>query len=51
MITDCKKCHYTALKGESTEDGCNRSTNSFSKLFRGITSNHDGGFYCLNCLH
>ena len=22
-----------------------------SKLFRGITSNHNGDFYCLNCLH
>ena len=20
-------------------------------LFKGITSNHDGEFYCLNCLH
>ena len=22
-----------------------------SRLFRGITSNHDGDFYCLNSLH
>ena len=22
-----------------------------SKLFRGITSNHVGDFYCLNCFH
>ena len=22
-----------------------------SALFKGITSKHDGNFYCLNCLH
>ena len=51
MITDVKKWHYTALKSEPTEDGFNRPTKSFSKLFRGITSNNHGDFYCLNCLH
>ena len=30
--------HYLAVK-------------SISGLLRGITSNHNGGFYCLNCLH
>ena len=51
MITDGEKWHYTALKSEPTEDGFNRPTKSLSRLFRGITSNHDGDFYCLNCLH
>ena len=36
MITDGKKWHYLAVK-------------SVSALFRGITSKHDGDFYCLNC--
>ena len=51
MITDGNKWHYTALKSEPTEDGFNRPTKSLSKLFRGITSNNHGDFYCLNCLH
>ena len=39
MITDDgKKWHYLAVK-------------SISALLRGITSNHNGDFYCLNCLH
>ena len=38
IITDGKKCHYLAVK-------------SLSALFRGITSKHDGEFYCLNCFH
>ena len=36
MITDGEKCHYLAVK-------------SLSALLNGITSNHDGDFYCLNC--
>ena len=36
MITDGEKWHYVAVK-------------SISRLLRGITSNHDGDFYCLNC--
>ena len=51
MITDGEKWHYIALKSEPTDDGFNRPTKSLSRLFRGITSNHDGDFYCLNCLH
>ena len=31
--------------------GFNRPIGSRSRLFRGVTSNHDGDFYCLNCLH
>ena len=50
MDTDGKKRHYTALKSEPTEDGFNGPTKSLSRLLRGITSNHDGDFYCLNCL-
>ena len=46
-----KKQHYIALTSEPTDDGFNRPLKSFSKLFRGITSNHDGDFYCFNCLH
>ena len=51
MITDGKKWNYIALKGERTDDGFNRPIKSLSRLFRGITSNHCGDFYCLNCLH
>ena len=36
MITDSKNWHYLAVK-------------SLSALLKGITSNHDGDFYCLNC--
>ena len=37
-ITNSKKWHYLAVK-------------SFSALLRGITSNHNGDFYGLNCFH
>ena len=36
MITDGEKWHYLAVK-------------SLSVLFRGITGNNNGDFYCLNC--
>ena len=36
VITDGGKWHYLAVK-------------SLSTLFRGITSKHEGDFYCLNC--
>ena len=36
MITDGENWHDLVVK-------------SFSALFRGITSRHDGEFYCLNC--
>ena len=51
MITDGEKWHYTTLKCEKTLDGFIRPTKSLSRLFKGITSNHNGDFYCLNCLH
>ena len=39
MITDDgKKWHYLAVR-------------SLPALLRGITSNHHGDFYCLNCFH
>ena len=38
MVTDGKNSHYLAVK-------------SFSLLFRGITGNNNGDFYCLNCIH
>ena len=38
MISDGEKSHYLAVK-------------RLSALLRRITSNHNGDFYCLNCLH
>ena len=38
MITDVKKWHCLAVK-------------CLPALLRGITSNHNEDFYCLNCFH
>ena len=38
MITDGEKGHYLVVK-------------NLSGLFKGMTSNHYGDFYCLNCFH
>ena len=38
MITDGEKWHYLAVK-------------SLPALLKGITSNDNEGFYCLNCFH
>ena len=38
MIFDGEKWHYLAVKKLST-------------LLRGVTSKHNGDFYCLNCFH
>ena len=38
MVADSKKWHYLAVK-------------KLSALLRGITSKHDGDFYCLNCFY
>ena len=49
-----KKWHYLALKSERIfygEKWCNRVVTSFSRLLRGMTSNHHGDFNCLNCYH
>ena len=51
MITNGEKWHYIALKSERTDDGFNRPIKDLSRLFRRVTSNHHGDFYCLNCLH
>ena len=57
MISDSKqsdeiyKWHYIALKSDSIDNGFNRPIRSLSRLFRGITSNNNGDFYCLGCLH
>ena len=51
MITDAEKWHYIALKSEPTDGGSNRPTKCLSELFKGITANHNGDFYCLSCLH
>ena len=40
-----------ALKSVRTDDGFNRSVRSLSRLFKRITANHRGDFYCLNCLY
>ena len=51
MITNGEKWHYIALKSVRTDDGFNRPIRSLSRLFRGITANNNGDFYCLVCLH
>ena len=54
MITDGKKWHYLALKSELVFDGKkwrNYPTESLPKLFRRITSSHNGDYYCLGCLN
>ena len=38
MISNGETWHYLTVK-------------NLSRLLRGITSNHDGDFYCLNCFH
>ena len=49
MITDGEKWHYTAFGSVRTADGFNCPIRSFSKLFRRITGNNHGDYYCLNC--
>ena len=51
MITNGEQWHYIALKSVRTDDGFNRPIRSLSRLFRGITANNNGDFYCLGCLH
>ena len=38
MTSNGEGCHYLVM-------------GKLSALLRGITSKHDGNFYCLNCLH
>ena len=49
MITNGEKWHYIALKSVHTAGGFNRPIRSLSRLFRGITENNKGDFYCLGC--
>ena len=51
MIANGEQWHYIPLKSVRTDDGFNRPIRSFSRLFRGITENHNEDFYCLDCLH
>ena len=57
MITNGKqsdgtnKWHYIALKSVRTDHGFNHAKRRLSRLFKGITSNNNGEFYCLGCLH
>ena len=39
------------MKSVPTRNGYNRPIRSLSRLLRGIKSNHNGDFYCLNCFH
>ena len=48
-ITEGKKWHYVALKIVRKNNGYNRPVGSLSRLFREITSNHNGDLYCFNC--
>ena len=49
--TNGEQWHYIVLKIVRRDDGFNRPIRSLSRLFREITANHHGEFYCLNCLH
>ena len=51
MITNGEQLHYIALKSVLTDDGFNCPIRSLSRLFRGITANDYGDFYCFGCLH
>ena len=51
MITDGIKWHYLALESILTNDGYIKPTQSISRLFNKITSNHKEDYYCLSCFH
>ena len=51
MITNGEKWHYIVLKSVRADDESNRPIRPLSRLFREITSNNHGDFYCLGCLH
>ena len=45
------KWRYIALKSVRTDNEFNRPIRNLSRLRRGITSNNNGDFYFLGCLH
>ena len=49
MISNGEKRHYIALKSVRIDEEFNRPIRSLSRLFRGISSNNHGDFYCLGC--
>ena len=51
MITNGEQRYCIPLKSVCTDDGFKRPVRNLCRLFRGITTNHRGDFYCLNCLH
>ena len=52
MITDgSTNWHYLARKNIGSTNWHYLAIKNISGLLRGITSNHNGEFYCLNCLH
>ena len=48
---EADKWYHIALKSVRTDDGFNRPMRSLSRLFKGITANNNGDFYCMRCLH
>ena len=54
MITDdeqqdtTEKWHYIALNSEIDDDEHKKPTQSLSALYRGVASNHNGDFLCLD---
>ena len=48
---EADKWHCIALKSVRAADGFNCPITSLSRLFRGVTANNNGDFYCLGCLH
>ena len=57
MITNSEQSHEVdkwndiTLKSVRTDEGFNCPIRNLSRLFRGITANNNGDFYCLGCLH
>ena len=45
------KWRYIVLKSVRTDNEFNRPIRNLSRLRRGITSNNNGDFYFLGCLH
>ena len=50
-IMHSKSGNAEIVIGIETDDIIFLAVKSLSRLLRGITSNHDGEFYCLDCFH